>query len=92
MAKYVVTHSPIVQNASQEMLFKLLQEIAERDVPETEWISSWLAVDGSKMFCLWEAPGEDSIRAALGEQALQMNPIEALYEVVDVKPDYFELE
>ena len=89
MAKYIVIHTPAIQEASQDMLFKLLQMIGEADVPDTEWLSSWSAVDGSKFFCLWEAPGVDAIRAALGEEGLRVSPIDIAYEVVDVNPDYF---
>jgi hypothetical protein len=66
MARYVVIHTPVIEEASQDMLFRLMQAIAEAEVPDTEWLSSWMAVDGSKMFCLWEAPGVDAIRSALG--------------------------
>jgi hypothetical protein len=90
MAKHVVVHTPEVQDASQDRLFGLLQALAQRDVPDTQWLASWLAVDGSKLFCLWEAPGEDAILTALGEEALQMSPIDTIYEVVDVNPEYFE--
>jgi hypothetical protein len=90
MPKYVVVHTPLVEDASQDMLFRMLRDIAERDVPETEWLNSWLSVDGSRMFCLWEAPGDDAIRAALGEEALGLSPIDKIYEVVDVNPEYFE--
>ncbi|MBC8447545.1 MAG: DUF4242 domain-containing protein [Chloroflexi bacterium] len=89
MAKYVVTHTPVVEEATQDRLIELLHAIAVTNVPDTAWLASWIAVDSSKMFCLWEAPGEDAIRTALGEEALKLNPIEALYEVVDVNPANF---
>jgi hypothetical protein len=89
MAKYVLIHTPMVEKASQDALFRLMKTVSEADVPNTEWLSSWLAVDGSKMFCLWEAPDEDAIRAALAEEVLRVSPIDAVYEVVDIDPDYF---
>ncbi|HUW09666.1 MAG TPA: nickel-binding protein [Anaerolineae bacterium] len=92
MAKYVVIHTPVIEEASQDMLFRLMQAIAEAEVPDTEWLSSWMAVDGSKMFCLWEAPGVDAIRSALGEEGLRVSPIDVAYEVVDIAPEYFEQE
>ena len=89
MANYVLVHSPVVQEAGQEALYESLRAIATAAIPDTEWLASWLSVDGSKMFCLWEAPGEESIRAALGEENLAMAPIDAVYEAVAVDPDYF---
>lgn len=66
--------------------------IAEADVPDTEWLSSWSAVDGNRFLCLWEAPNEDPICAALGEKGLSISPIDVAYEVIDVNPDIFRQE
>jgi len=88
MAKYLVVHTPVAEEATQDTLFKAIQAVAMADVPDTEWLGSWLAVDASKMFCLWDAPDEDAIRAALGE-VLKTAPIEAMYEVVEIKPTDF---
>ena len=89
MAKYVVIHTPVVEEATQDRLLEFMHAIAVANVPDTEWLASWIAVDSSKMFCIWEAPGEDAIRAALGEEGLKVSPIEAIYEVVDVNPANF---
>ncbi len=88
MAKYIVVHTPVAEEATQDTLFKAVQAVAMADAPDTEWLGSWLAVDASKMFCLWNAPDEDAIRAALGE-VLKIAPIEAIYEVVELNPKDF---
>lgn len=89
MARYFVVHTPVIEEATQERLYELLHAVTAANVPDTEWLASWVTVDARKMFCLWEAPGEAAIRAALGEGALKLNPIEVLYEVVDVNPTNF---
>ncbi|MDH7485676.1 MAG: DUF4242 domain-containing protein [Anaerolineae bacterium] len=89
MAKYFVVHAPAVEELPQDRLHELMHAVAVANVPDTEWLASWVTVDARKMFCVWEAPGEAAIRAALGEEALKLNPIEALYEVVDVNPADF---
>jgi hypothetical protein len=40
------------------------------------------------MFCEWEAPDEEAIRASIGER-LKLNPIETIYEVIAVDPNLF---
>jgi hypothetical protein len=89
MARYVLVHTPVIEQATQETLYMSLRAIAQASIPDTEWLASWLAVDSSKMFCLWEAPDEDSIRAALGEEIGQMAPIDAVYEAVTIEPSFF---
>jgi hypothetical protein len=88
MAKYIVVHVPLMQKADQNELFGMMRSIAEAQVVDTEWISSWLSVDSSRMFCLWEAPNEESIREAIGD-VLAVSPIESVCEVVLVDPAYF---
>ena len=88
MAKYMVVHTPLIAEAEQAQLFDMLRSIAQAEIPDTEWVSSWLSVDSRRMFCLWEAPNEESIRAAIGD-VLEVSPIDSTYEVVLVDPDYF---
>ena len=88
MAKYIAVHTPLVQEASQNELFGMMRGVVQAQVPDTEWISSWLSVDSSKMFCLWEAPNEEMIREALGD-ILSISPIESVYEVVLIDPNFF---
>jgi len=88
MAKYIAVHTPLVQEASQNELFGMMRGVVQAQVPDTEWISSWLSVDSSRMFCLWEAPNEEMIREALGD-ILNISPIESVYEVVHIDPDFF---
>jgi hypothetical protein len=53
-----------------------------------EWLNSWLSRE-AKLFCEWEAPDADAIRAAL-EAVKDLFPIEECYEVERIDPQWYE--
>jgi hypothetical protein len=55
----------------------------------TAWINSWWAPEADKLFCEWEAPNADAIRVTL-ESARELLPIEAIYEVQQIRPEWYD--
>ena len=88
MARFVVIHNVIVEELSQDRLVDLAKQVAAHLMPGVEWISTWYAPEVNKLFCDWEAPDEEAIRAALGE-ALKVYPIEAVHSVIYVDPAWY---
>jgi hypothetical protein len=88
MARFIIIHSVAVEEISQDQLVDLGRQVTARLKPGVEWLSSWYASEENKLFCDWEAPDEDAIRAALGE-ALKVYPIEAIHSVIYVNPAWY---
>jgi len=88
MARFIVIHNVAVEEMSQEQLVDLAKQVMVRLKPGVEWISSWYTSEANKLFCDWEAPDEEAIRAALGE-ALKVYPIEAVHSVIYVNPAWY---
>jgi len=88
MARFIVIHNVAVEEMSQEQLVDLAKQVMVRLKPGVEWISSWYTSEANKLFCDWEAPDEEAIRAALGE-ALKVYPIEAVHSVIYINPAWY---
>lgn len=89
MAHYILAHTRTFEEISQETVFGMFQDMVRSPAPDATWLHSWMSVDASRLFCLWQAANEEAIRQALGPERLQMLPIEAVYEVVDIDPAFF---
>jgi len=89
MAHFILVHNTAAEELTQETVFAGFRGLAEAKVPDTKWLHSWGTVDGSKLFCLWDAPNVAAIRTALEPWRLEMLPIDAAYEVVDIEPSMF---
>jgi hypothetical protein len=88
MARFVVIHGTPPQ-ADQDQLIDSARRVVASLAPGTEWLNSWISVEGGKLFCEWEAPDADAIRASL-ELAKNLFPIEALYEVQWIDPQWYK--
>jgi hypothetical protein len=88
MARFIVVHNVAVEEMSQDQLVDLAKQVVVRLKPGAEWISSWYTPEANKLFCDWEAPDEEAIRAALGE-ALKVYPIEAIHSVIYINPAWY---
>ena len=88
MARFIVIHNVAAEELSQDRMIALGKQVAARLKPGVEWLNSWYASEPDKLYCEWEAPDEDAIRAALGE-ALKVYPIEAIHSVIYVNPAWY---
>jgi hypothetical protein len=89
VARYIVTHTPGTETASQAEIYALLKGVAAANVEGAQWLGSWVTVDGGRMFCLWEADNEELIRTTLPPQVHEITPVENIYEVVPINPEDF---
>ena len=87
MARFIVIHS-IPAQATQDQIIEAARRVVASLAPGTEWLNSWLSRE-TKLFCEWEAPDSDAIRASL-EAAEGLFPIEALYEVEWIDPQWYK--
>ena len=56
------------------------------DATDVEWVSSWYAAGSNRLYCLWEAPDPQAIRACFVEVELKKAPIREVDEVAHVDP------
>jgi len=89
MAHFILIHTRTFEEMAQETIFSMFQDLVRTPAPDATWLHSWMSVDATRLFCFWQAAHEEAIRRALGPVRMQMLPIEAAYEVVDIDPAFF---
>jgi hypothetical protein len=87
MARFILVHR-IPAQATQDQTIDGARKVAASLAPEVEWLNSWLSRE-EKLFCEWEAPDADAIRAAL-EAVADLLPIEECHEVVRIDPQWYD--
>lgn len=87
MARFIIIHRVPTQ-ATQDQTIDAARQVVASLAPGVEWLNSWLSRE-AKLFCEWEAPDADAIRAAL-ETVADLLPIEACYEVVRIDPQWYK--
>lgn len=88
MARFFVIHG-IPPQATQDKLINGARQVVASLAPGTEWLNSWSAGEAGKLFCEWEAPDANAIRASL-EPVKDLFPIEAFYEVQWIDPQWYK--
>jgi hypothetical protein len=88
MARFIVIHG-IPPQATQDKLIAGARRVVASLASGTEWLNSWSAGKAEKLFCEWEAPDADAIRASL-EPVKDLFPIEALHEVQWIDPQWYK--
>lgn len=88
MARFIVVHSSPPEG-KQDQLIDGARQVAALLTPGTEWRNSWISAKGGLLFCEWEAPDSDTIRA-LVEPVKNLFPIETIYEVEWLDPTWYE--
>ena len=87
MARFIVIHKTPPQ-ATQDEIVEAARKVVASQAPDTEWLNSWSAGEAEKLFCEWEAPDADAVRASL-EPTKELFPIEAIHEVQWVNPEWY---
>jgi len=90
MSRFIVIHG-VPSEASQQELIAGARSVAASLPTGTDWLNSWAAGASGKMFCEWEAPDAEAIRAAL-EPVKHLFPVEALHEVEWIDPQWYKPE
>jgi hypothetical protein len=88
MARFIVVHG-VPSEGSQDQLIKGARKVMASLAPGAEWRNSWGAAQAGKLFCEWEAPDADAIRASL-EPAKDLFPVETIYEVEWIDPQWYK--
>ena len=87
MARFILIHGVPAQSTQKEIIDSCRNVVASL-TPGTEWLNSWFSSE-EKLFCEWEAPNADAIRASL-EPVAPLVPIQALYEVEWIDPQWYK--
>ncbi|MGD2145512.1 MAG: DUF4242 domain-containing protein [Anaerolineae bacterium] len=90
MSRFIVIHGVPVE-ATQQELIAGAKTVAASLPAGTEWLNSWAAGPSGRMFCEWEAPDAEAIRAAL-EPVKHLFPVEALHQVEWIDPAWYRPE
>jgi hypothetical protein len=90
MARFLVTHRVASSEITQDELFNRARKVIASLPPETEWLNSWWAAGESPMlFCEWEAPNADVVRASVGPVE-DVFPIQSLHDVEWINPEWYQ--
>ena len=87
MSRFIVIHG-IPEQATQDQTIAGARKVVASLAPGTKWLNSWLSKE-AKLFCEWEAPDADAVRASV-EVVQGLFPIEALYEVEWIDPQWYK--
>lgn len=87
MARFIVTHS--MTQGTQDQLFESARQVVASLAPGAQWLNSWWVMETEKLFCEWEAPDPDAVRASL-EPARDFFPIETIHEVQWIDPQWYK--
>lgn len=87
MARFIVIHDT-PERATQDEIIRGAKKVTASLAPDIKWLNSWSAGEVAKLFCEWEAPDADAVRASL-EPAKELFPIEAIHEVQWVNPEWY---
>jgi hypothetical protein len=89
MARFIVIHTPPT-HVTQEQAIDGARRVATSLATGTEWLNSWwIPGQVQKLFCEWEAPDADAVRASL-EPIMNLLPIESLHEVQWIDPQWYK--
>ena len=89
MARFMVIHNP-PQHVTQDQAIDAARQVAVSLAPEVEWLNSWwISGDVQRLYCEWEAPDADAVRASL-RPIQDLLPIEALHEVQWIDPKWYK--
>ena len=88
VARFLVIHDMPPQ-VTQDQAIQGAKQVTASLAPGAEWLNSWWDAEADRLFCEWEAPDADSVRASL-EVASDLLPIEAIHEVQKINPQWYK--
>ncbi len=88
MTRFLVIHDMPPQ-ITQDQAIQGAKLVTASLAPGVEWLNSWWDAEADRLFCEWEAPDADSVRASL-EVASELLPIEAIHEVQKIDPQWYK--
>ncbi len=88
MARFMVIHSTPPEG-TQEELIEGAKKVAASMAPGAQWLNSWAVPATDQLFCEWEAPNTDLIRASI-DPIKDLFPVETIYEVEWIDPEWYK--
>jgi hypothetical protein len=88
MSRFIVIHSGPPE-ITQDQVVDGARSVVASLPADTDWLNSWAAGREAKLICEWEAPDAEAIQAAL-EPIIDLFPIETIYEVEWIDPQWYE--
>jgi hypothetical protein len=88
MARFIVIHR-LPPAANQDEVLATVQAVVNTPSNNCQWLRCWVAQKGDAIFCEWEAAEETDLQAALKKGA-ELFPVEAVYPVTVIDPDWFK--
>jgi len=89
MARFLVIHHPQYPKAdSLDPFIYAARNLMASLGPDLRWLNSWWAANRELLFCEWEAPSEEALRATL-QEACTLWPIDVVYEVFWNDPHWY---
>ena len=82
MPQYLLVHNVLIYPETQDEWIGLWQEIRSRACGDVEWLHSFYEPSTRKLYCQWQAPDVDSIKACLSKKVLENAPIMSSSEIV----------
>jgi hypothetical protein len=94
MPRFLVTHEVRRVYESQEAWVGDWEGLKRRSLAAigVTWLSSWYSAEGQRLYCEWEGPDAQAIRACFGDETLDMAPITRIDEVVAFDPAWLASE
>jgi len=90
MTRYLLTHQVKRMYPSQDDLVNDWKGLRRRGTTETRWQRSLYSAATKRLYCEWEAPSPEAIRACFLPEELEMAPIERVEEVVFLDPAWLD--
>jgi len=88
MTRFIVFHKG-PEDVSQDAVIKAAQAVQSSLPEEIKWLNSWFVPGEYRLICEWEAPDEQSVRAAL-KDVIDLFPVEVIHEVVHIQPEWYK--
>lgn len=87
MPRFLVFHQ-VPADAQQEDLINGARKVTAALPPGVSWLNSWYSPELQRLICEWEAADTAAIHASL-EPAEGLFPVESLYEVEWIDPEWY---
>jgi hypothetical protein len=88
VARFIVIHTA-PSHVTQDQAIDGARQVVASMAPGAEWLNSWwIPGQVQRLFCEWEAPDSNAVRASL-EPIKDLMPIESLNEAQWIDPKWY---
>lgn len=87
MARFIVIHMT-PEKVTQDEIIEAGRTVVASQVRGARWLNSWVAGEAEKLFCEWEAPDAEAVRASM-KPVIHLFPVKEMHEVIWVNPEWY---